>query len=339
MMTLAGVRASDTLAHELLRVEHEANGEPEAAFAERLKRLNLLIDEAVNRVKALKVDDSTPKGIKAIFAEIDQVLVDNHYNVFINTRALWDAMTPGIPNSGGIRLLTEKMKEHRKKYPDAVYYRFDCDTVAIFYLGVFDRLNKPVVMVETPKHEFLRWRISGNKHVNWDVNDARSYTDEEYRSGRPRIANPFDKETEIRNHFLQDMSRDETKSHHRAIAAELLRDRAQFEKAIEFFEGSIKQRPYAAMPRNNLAWMIATQPDLQRNDLLDRALVMAQTAVALMPTDGNLVDTLAAVHAARHEFEKAIEIERGGRNRADRIKAYKDKKTPSELDWRFEPNE
>ena len=31
MMTLAGVRASDTLAHELLRVEHEANGEPEAA--------------------------------------------------------------------------------------------------------------------------------------------------------------------------------------------------------------------------------------------------------------------------------------------------------------------
>jgi len=336
---LAEAWAVETIAHEILRAEHEAKGSTDEDYKERLKQLDSIVDLAVQRVKVLRVDESTPEGIQRLFSEVDQVLVDKHYNVFIQTETLWDALTPGIPSSGGAHILTAKMKEHRERFPDATYYRFDCDTGTIIHLGVFERLQKPVVMVESPKHNFLRWRISPHQHVNWDVNDSQSYTDDQHRAGVPRTTGPFDGETERKGHYLLDMPREEVKCYHLSIVAGLWKERQQFEKAIECYRKSIEGRLYSATPRNNLAWMIATQPSLQRKEFLDHALSMARSAVELRPKDGSIIDTLAAVHAARHEFDDAIAVEKTGRNNPSRIKAYLDRKTPVEMDWKLEPDE
>jgi tetratricopeptide (TPR) repeat protein len=156
----------------------------------------------------------------------------------------------------------------------------------------------------------------------------------------PRTARtPFEGETERKGHFLVDMSREEVKSYHFSIVADLWKERQQFEKAIECYRKAIEGRPYSATPRNNLAWMIATQPNLQRRDFLDHALTMAHSAVELRPKDGNFIDTLAAVHAARHEFDEAIAVEKTGRNNPSRIRAYLDRKTPVEMDWKLEPDQ
>ncbi len=326
-----GRTAADTITHELLKVEQEAYGRTDAENAQRLKLLDLLIEQAVVRITALQADESTPEGIQSMFATVDQVLVDNHYNVYVETATLSDALQPGIPQCGGISSMTEAMKKHREENPKAVYYRFDCDTGSFIHLAVFDRLKKPVVLVEVPRHNFVRWRIAPDRHVNWDVNHSRSYTDDEYRTSRL-----IQKETEERNHYLRDMSREEIKAYHAVLAADVLRDRREFEKALSLYEVGVKIRPYSSMALNNVAWTIATQPDLQKQELLDRALTSAKSAVALRPKDGNLLDTLAAVYAARHEFEKAIETEQRGRNSEARIKAYTERKTPADLYWRLE---
>jgi hypothetical protein len=336
--TLADAGTGETIAHEILRAEYEAKGGTDDDYTARLNQLNSIVDLAVERIKALRVDESTPEGIKKLFSEVDQVLVDKHYHVFIQTETLWDALTPGIPASGGRHVLTPKMEEHRQRFPDATYYRFDCDTGTIIHLGVFERLGKPVVMVETPKHNFLRWRISPHQHVNWDVNDSESYTDDQHRAGAPRTTSGFDDDTEKKGHYLLDMPRDEVRCYHLAIVAGLFKEGQQFAKAIDCYHESIECRPYAATPKNNLAWMIATQPSLQRKELLDHALTMARSAVELRPKDGNLIDTLAAIHAARHEFDEAIAVEESGRNNPSRIKAYLDHKTPVEMDWKLEPD-
>ncbi len=332
-----------TIAHELLALEYEAmrgssNSPTASEFDERLARLDSIIEQAVQRIKALNADEKTPDGIKKMFDEVDRVLVENNYNLFINTRNLWDTMSPGIPNSGGFALMTDRMRKHREAHPSAVYYRFDCDTGSMIYLGVFDVLKKPVVMVETPKHNFIRWRISDHEHVNWDVNDAKSYTDDEHRSGEPRTAGPFNKQTEVRLHYLADMPFEEVRAYHTSLTADILKRSGRYKEAVEMFKKAVQGRPYSATPRNNLAWMIATEPALQDRSLQDLALEMAESAVALEPTN-NLIDTLAAVHAARGNFDAAIRVEQGGAKNAKRIAVYRAHKKPAELGWRDEPDQ
>ena len=91
------------------------------------------------------------------------------------------------------------------------------------------------------------------------------------------------------------------------------------------------------MPRNNLAWMIAVEPELQKPELLDLALSEATKAVQLSPTDGNFIDTLAAAYAARRDFASALKWEQSehGNKDAQRIAVYKEgAKTPAELGWK-----
>ena len=334
-------RSNETIGHQWLREECQALGTNDAELLARSKRLDMLATESIGRIRKLNVDDKTPDGVKRILSEIDSVLVENNYVVFINTKTLSDALTPGIPTSGGAVVRTPQMESHRKKFPDATYYRFDCDTGTIIYLDILQRLGEPVVMFETPKHNCLRWDLSPTKHINWDVNDAASYTDDEHRQGVPHTAGNFDLTAERSEHYLLDMTSDEVEAYHLAIVAGLYKARGKYDQAIECYEASIVGRPYVAMPRNNLAWMIATEPSLQTSKLHELALTMAQSAVDLEPKNGNHVDTLAAVYAARHEFEKAIAVESApnGRQRQTRLDAYQNRCTPVDMNWRLEPDE
>ena len=304
-------------------------GGSETEYEERVARLNMLVNEAVKRVRALKADDTTALGVRASFAAVDQVLVDHHYQILFRTPSLWDMLTPGIPNNGETHQLTEPMKKHQEMNPGATFYRFDCDTGSMVHLSVWERLGKPVFLVELPEHVFIRWQLSESNWVNWDVNASASYTDQRYRR---RFALP--KEEEERMKFLQNMPQQEVKMYHLSLLAKMAHQRGDLDKAVRYFTGSIEGRPHANMNRNNFAWMIATERGLQKAELLDVALKEARRAVEMSPKDHGYIDTLAAVYAARGDFESAIRTEETGKNSRERIEAYRKKKTPAELGWK-----
>lgn len=335
---------SATIAHRWLAREYAAmkgreNAPTLASYQDRVTLLDALIDEAVRRVRALQIDGSDDAAIVKQFDEVDRVLVDSHYNGFIHTKLLWDALTPGISDSGGTRFMTDRMRQHRAAHPEAQYFRFDCDTGSVIYLAVFEVLGRPVVMVETPRHNFVRWRVSPDHHVNWDVNDARSYSDDEHRSGALQTTGPFSREVERLGHHLVDMSPSEVEYYHQGIVAGVFKESGQFDEAVRMYLSSIEGTPWAATPRNNLAWMIATTKELQRPELHNLAVRMAQSAVALRSHDGNFIDTLAAAYAARGDFDIAFQTEMLGRRNANRLKVYSERTRPADTNWSSEPPE
>lgn len=328
--------ASESIGHRLLRAERDAMELSPTEFEARAAQLDSLADQAIKRIAALHADDATAEGVKRIFNEIDSVLVDNDYVVFINTETLSDALAEGVPASGGRTVITQKMKDHEASTHLVPRYRFDCDTGGIIYLDILGRLNKPVVMFETPHHNCVRWILSPTEHVNWDVNDAASYTDDEHREGAPLTASGFSAALEHSGHYFQDMSLAEVEAYHLMILARLYESRGRLDRAFDCYERAIRGRPYSATPRNNLAWLITTRPSLQTPGLRDYALSLARSAVSIEPANGYFVDTLAATYASRGEFDKAIATETGpgGRRRADRIRAYEASLTPVDMNWK-----
>jgi tetratricopeptide (TPR) repeat protein len=197
---------------------------------------------------------------------------------------------------------------------------------------VFEVLEAPVVMVMVPQHAFVRWRLHANHHVNWDVNAGDSFSDDEYRKGIASI--PFGSDTEERNKFLKDMTADELEGFHRILLADEYRRSGQLDDAIEAFRLALQYQPSNPAVHNNYARMIATERALQQADLLDEALDHAKKAVALLPNDEGIIDTLAVVHAARGEFERAIEVEMTGLKSPDRLTAYYLHIHPADTDWK-----
>lgn len=332
-----------TIAHRLLSREYAAlkssdDAPTKTEYQACIKQLNRLINDSVQRIQALKLSENLETAIKQQFSEVDQVLIENNYVCFINTETLIETLTPGIPENGGKVVPMARMSEYQGSHKSGTKrYRFDCDTGSIIFLAVFEVLKKPVVMVETPNHNFVRWRISPDLHVNWDVNDGESYTDTEHRYGALRTSGAFDHELEKRSHFMQDMNLLEVEMYHKSIEAALLSKSKRFNEAIAAFQTSIRHRPWAAMPRNNLAWMIATNKELQTPELTNLAVKMAQHAVSQRPYDNNFIDTLAAAYAANGQFNIAFQTEMVGNQDPDRLKVYANRIRPADTEWNKEP--
>ena len=70
-----------------------------------------------------------------------------------------------------------------------------------------------------------------------------------------------------------------------------------------------------AVARNNLAWLLATSPDASLRDGA-RAVELAEP-IAYLYDDWGYFDTLAAAHAERGDFARAVEVERLSIERAD----------------------
>lgn len=108
-------------------------------------------------------------------------------------------------------------------------------------------------------------------------------------------------------------------------------DQGQLQQALELYNLAERDRPHTATLKNNIAWAIATRTSLQGPESLERALRLARTAIAIDPHP-HWIDTLAAVYAARGQFEMAIQTEKSGHNNPDRLKAYAERKPP-QVSW------
>jgi len=328
--------SGDLIGYKLLATEFEATGQSMAEYQSRLDRLKMLSSQALEKFGD-NPDFKSEAGVKKVLGSIDSVLAENDYQIWIPTASLWDTLARskeerGLPYSTAMR---RRVDQEGGRF--TAKYVFDCDTGSMIYLHILEQINAPVCMVETKRHNFVRWRFSDTHYLNWDVNSGNVFTDDEYRRGGVGLSSGFTKEEEVAGGYLKDMSRDEVTSYHLALVAQLYSDRRDFDKAIATFKKCIGLAPNKALPRNNLAWMIAIEPQLQKPKLLDLALSEATKAVELRPSDGNLIDTLAAAYAARRDFANALKWEQSkyGNKNLERIAVYKEGiKTPAELGWK-----
>lgn len=327
---------ADSLGHSLLKTEFEATGQSKAEYQSRLDRLDLLTSQVLKKINP-KPDLKSESDAKDVLRTIDTVLAENDYQIWIPSDSLWDALAL---NKGQMGLAYSAAMRKREKDLGGAYaarYVFDCDTGSLIYLHILEQISAPVCLVETKRHNFVRWRFSESRYLNWDVNSGAVFEDQDFRNGGVGLSSGFTKEEEEAEGYLRDMSRSELLSYHRQLVAKQYQARRAFDKAIDTYQECIRRTPEKPAPRNNLAWMIAIEPDLQEAKFLDLALAEATKAVELRPRDGNYIDTLSATYAARRDFTNALKWERSeyGNKNPERIAVYQEgKKTPAELGWK-----
>jgi Flp pilus assembly protein TadD len=99
--------------------------------------------------------------------------------------------------------------------------------------------------------------------------------------------------------------------------AAVLQERGRFKEALGEYRKVFEREPDSGQACNNLAWLLATCPDVKLRDV-DRALQLAKRAVERMPRDGGLWNTLGvAQYRAGHwqeskdALEKSLQLSRG----------------------------
>lgn len=309
-----------TLTHQLLTREHQIiNGAnestPTPGQIAQLALLDQIVAESSERIRRLGPTESPKERAQAICQIVHTVLRDHRFRVRVPTESLTDALQPTASGD----------------------HFFDCDTGSMIYLAVLETLGQPATMVDVPRHNFIRLTLADGSTFNWDTNLHTSVSDATYRSGGAG-GGAFSPEAERLNHYLVSMSADEVRAYHTGISYDLFQKSGQAERGVRELKEAVSTLPSHATIRNNLAWLIATDAVLQEKHYLDLALEMATSAVKLYPSN-NLIDTLAAVHAARGEFEQAIAAEMSGAKRESRLEAYRNRKTPVELNWKDEASQ
>lgn len=95
------------------------------------------------------------------------------------------------------------------------------------------------------------------------------------------------------------------------LAAKALHELGDTAASLEYYRRAVLIDPEDPETANSFAWLLATRPGASAEDL-DEALAVAEGLVAGGEPRIEWLDTLAAVHAARGEFQRAIEVALGG---------------------------
>ena len=101
--------------------------------------------------------------------------------------------------------------------------------------------------------------------------------------------------------------------------AEALNAAGNFPEAVQHYRDVARLAPLWAIPRNNLAWILATNPDATlRNG--QEAVALAERACELTAWNQPvMIGTLAAAYAENGQFDKATEMAQRAANLADSI--------------------
>ena len=318
---------TQTLAHELLHLELEnlsrcgsANRDLRKTSIEVLERF---LASTAGRISDLDVPDwnkATKAQALSALSEIDRALSEEGFVVCVKTKLLTQALSQPIPllHEDDVNLHNGKevcTLQRKPDYRDANIRRLwkqglrpvDCDLGAILYLSVGERVGLPLEFVETPYHNFVRWRFANGDYLNWDNNDAKEYSDADFRNAVPKtVSRKFNKVEEKRNRYLDGRSRKEIVTYYSGIIAS---DLQKGECVVQLYE-TVKQAEWLdATTNNNFAWAFATIADFENSEFTRLSVDLATEAIRMQPTC-NLWDTLSCAHAAAGEFEKAMEVER-----------------------------
>jgi predicted Zn-dependent protease len=87
----------------------------------------------------------------------------------------------------------------------------------------------------------------------------------------------------------------------------LLRKSGQPQQRLRVLEAAVADCPSSPELKNDLAWLLSTSPNPELRDG-QRALKLAEGAVAASPENVGFLDTLAAAYAETNDFERAARV-------------------------------
>jgi hypothetical protein len=312
--------ASPTLAHALLELEghylRDCNGlESEQWLATRKAALDSLLDDIESKIAALpgRAEEWGPAEVKHALQTVDQALYSCGYAVCVETERLGQTFSAPIPYEGSapMRVANNMCQVHRNlPYREAALqgrralHPFDCDLGAVLYLSVAARHAWPLVLVEVPKHNFVRWIFRDGTHFNWDVNIAESISDQAYRAGKSGPA--FDAIQEREAGYLQGMSEAAFLGYYVSLLISQVSSDACLLEARQSLAARQKLEPPVA---NALAWALSTRPGLASPAHSADAIALAEQAVRASPFC-IYYQTLACAYAASGDLQRAIHVER-----------------------------
>lgn len=314
----------NTFAHNLLKMEEDISSlnyeEKVKTYDKMFILLDNVIENASLRIKPYLLNGIpvTPNTIIPIFGAIDSTLLENNFLVCIMTENLTSSFTKWtliqlkkIDSIKCTLCLNSLRDEYILKHKNEYFYIIDCDIGALIYLAIGEVNNLPLKIVEVPNHNFIRWRIDKNTHINWDNNRGQEITDNQYRKGGVLCANSigFDIAEENKKKYLTDISNKDFLDYYYWILGGMAQRNNRFKLAEEYYIKSLNSRPYESGIMNSLAWMYITVPEFKNKENYEKAYELSLKSIKFSPDNENYIDTYSCTCAAIGDFQKAIEIE------------------------------
>ncbi|MCU0439008.1 MAG: hypothetical protein MUC49_14005 [Raineya sp.] len=322
----------NTITHRLLKLERQfSNDSLHGDFDKKYQIIDTLIATCKNRlsVRLKNPVESHIEGVE-ILKTIDSILSENNFFICIETGFLSEALTPTSKDTPLKCYIFNNNSYRKKMYEQAkIIYRIDCDLGSFIYLGIGEALGLPLTLVEVPKHNFIRWKFRDGTHINWDVNSADFFSDEDFRNGlSPTAHSRFTKETEIKFGYLQSMDSSNTIGYYSRVVGYNFEEQKKYLEARKYYELAIEKWPYHPTPKFYLAYLIISYPVFNKKEDCLLANKLAIDAVVASPKDNEYLKILACSYALLGDFKMAIRTAKQTNPiNSKLIEAFKNKKT------------
>jgi|SRR5580700_347704 hypothetical protein len=298
-----------TIAHEML--------DNEAALGAVTQDMFNLLDDVIDWSKAALPERNpsqyanlTDADASAVLHTIDKVLY-THGFVYPGFEMGWvdllsDGLTPRTLNATELQSVRQ-MAENNRRLPDidrlapGPFYLVDCDIASFLYLAVADQLGMPLSMVNLPDHDFVRWNLGSNKHLDFETMYGADEDDNHYHD---HGQTPGSIEAGL---FMSSWTRSETLGYHTAIVASKWADMNDFQRERD--TGVYAVALYPAFPNawNQIAWadVMSNNPAIRK---APSTLTEAQKSIVPFAYANNL-DTLACAYAEGGRWDLARQTE------------------------------
>jgi len=140
-----------TIAHEFIQMDKDAGLNYPHEAVEKL--LNTVIAECANRIS---LNNHQPEKVLSTIHE-----------TLKNMGFIYKYQPSDQPHDNTMLL-------------DFLEKKINCRGYSTLYIALGQALNLPLVMVQVPKHVFIRWQLDNDSCINWETTAGLSLNDEEY---------------------------------------------------------------------------------------------------------------------------------------------------------------
>jgi tetratricopeptide (TPR) repeat protein len=292
----------NTIGHRVLCEDRRAEPFPDLIF----QRLDGVIDAVAN--VTIRVRGTSTEEARKVLTRVEDVVREANFVCSI-PYYLVESFSDGLFQKPlDLRLIDSAenslRKTHMMAHQHELFSHVDCDLGALLYLSIGEVLGIPLQMIEVPDHNFVRWRLDRDVHLNWDTNYGfAKFSDTEY-AARYGVR----KEHIDNGVYLADMSVDNVVGYFSFVRGLTFQGLKRLPEAVAEYRVAIPMYPKSPSARNNIAWLFVSDRGVQLIVSKDEALRFALEACSLHRSDSNL-DTLACVHAEHGDFASAIACE------------------------------
>lgn len=305
----------NTITHKLLQIE-ELNEASTKIVTQDFDNKYLLLDNIIDNCKksVSNIDLTTINDeiqAKKVLKIIDSTLSKNLFTVCVKIENLSDALT--LKSKGTLNCMyTNDISPIDYRVRDfslsKKFYHVDCDLFSFIYLGIGEALGIPVSFIEVPNHNFIRWNLSDNTFINWDVNMGKTYLNNEYKTGIPYLTSGFSDLEETKYHYLNNLNNNEVLGYYYFVIGRLQKKNQKYKNAENLYLKSIQYRPSSPIAKYCLAYMIVfTGAYNSSNDFL-LASRLAKEAYDIDNDHKEIVETYACSLALLSRFEEAKKV-------------------------------